>query len=582
MLPDPISRAARRLPLLASALLVAAATAAVYGQTLSFPFLPYDDDLYVTANRHVLGGLSAGSARWALTTFHASNWHPLTWLSHMADVSLFGTDAGMHHGVNVLLHGVNALLLLFLLHRWTGAAWRSAAVAALFALHPLHVESVAWVAERKDLLSAFFFLLALGAYGRYAEAPGRVRMAAVAGLFALALASKPSAVTFPFVLLLLDSWPLKRLAPPPGGDGGAAEPFLRRLVPLVAEKVPLFLLSAASCVVTVMAQREGGSLASFRMASPAARVLNALVSYASYLRTAAWPAGLSAYHPYPAAGLPVAQGAAAALLLAGATAAAIRYGRRFPWLPVGWFWYLGTLVPMIGIVQVGGQAMADRYTYLPLVGIFVAVAWGIGEAVDRSAALRRPVAAASTAALLLLAAAAHRQAGFWGNDEALFRQAVENTRDNWFALNCLAYDLDARGEREEAIRRVRESIRIRPDYPVARFNLGAILYRAGRVEESFSAFRDAAALDPRYADAWFGQGMARRAQGRTEEALPPLLEALRLDPENASLLVNLAETEALLGRKEEAARHFGRALALSPGDGRARRGLSAIGRDGSR
>jgi len=346
------------------ALLLAVGTAAVYLPVRSFDFCGFDDDAYVSENALVRQGLTPRGVAWAFTTFRAANWHPLTWLSHMLDVSLFGMEPGAHHLVNVAFHAANAVLLFLVLRGMTGALWGSAAVAALFALHPLHVESVAWIAQRKDVLSAFFFLLMLSAYLRYARSPSRGRLAAVTALFALGLLAKPMLVTAPFVLLLLDFWPLGRFggAHPDPGTLPAGHPPAVGVRRAVLEKVPLFLLSALSSVVTVVAQSRGGAMVPADALPFGARAANALVACAAYLWKTFWPAGLAVYYPHTKGELPAWKIAGAAALLSALTGIAVREARRRPYLAVGWLWFLGMLVPVIGLVQVGGQAMADRYT----------------------------------------------------------------------------------------------------------------------------------------------------------------------------------------------------------------------------
>jgi protein O-mannosyl-transferase len=402
-------------------LLLALATLAIYWPVRHYAFVEYDDDDYVSNNPVVRAGLSWSNFVWAFDDQHACNWHPLTWLSHMLDRQLFGAHPGPQHIVNVLLHTANAVLLFLVLLRMTGLPWRSAFVAVLFAWHPAHVESVAWIAERKDVLSTLFFLLTLLAYRRYTLRKNAMRFALVALFFVLGLMAKPMLVTLPFVLLLLDYWPLERLCSP------------RQFWPLVVEKIPLFALSAASCVVTFVVQKSNGAVASLESVSIYERLGNATLSYARYLGTLFFPVHLIVpYAINPGTNVLAVCGAAIGLVFA--TIAAIEWGSRCKYIPVAWFWYLGTLVPVIGIVQVGSQAMADRYTYIPSVGIFIAVVWGAAELLPR-----RVCAVAGVAVLALCAALTVRQLGYWKNSETLFKHTLAIDPANLDAVNGLAW-----------------------------------------------------------------------------------------------------------------------------------------------
>ncbi len=504
----------RAVPL-AIAAAIAILTLAVYARVAGYPFVAYDDDLYVTQNPHVLAGLSAEGAAWAFTTTSAANWHPLTWLSHMADVSLFGVNPGAHHAVNVVIHAANALLLFFLLSRTTGAPWRSGFVAALFSLHPLHVESVAWVAERKDVLSALFFLLACRAHVRYVERPGRGRYLALAAFFCLGLLSKPTVVTLPFVLLLLDYWPLGRMAPGKGPADRLPVPLGR----LLLEKVPLFLLAAAVSAVAYATQQAGGTVSGFPWAIRAAHAVNAC---AGYIGKMFWPGSLAVFYPFSGGNLSGPATAAAVALLASATALALATLRSRPYLAAGWFWYLVTLVPASGIVQVGAHSMADRYTYLPLVGIFVMLAWGVPPLLpDRPG---RKAALAASAALVLSSAAVASwfQVGYWRDSEALFSRALNVTADNWVAHYNLALVLQRQGRDAEAAPHYLAMLRIVPELPDtapnlarAHNNLGVALERLGDLEGASTQFRESLRLRPRdpTVEANLGNVLRRKAAG---------------------------------------------------------------------
>ena len=520
----------RAVPLAVSALLLAL-VAVVYAQARAFAFVNLDDPQYVTANPAVLRGLHAEGLAWAFGTFHAANWHPLTWLSHMADVSLFGLDAGAHHLVSAALHALNAVLLFAFLRRATGATWRSAAVAALFAIHPLHVESVAWVSERKDVLSGLLFFLTLHAWLGWVRRGGAARYLAAAGLFALGLLAKPMLVTLPFVLLLLDFWPLGRLR---AGGGGRRGPVLAALV---VEKLPLLALALASSVATWLAQESGDAVVALEAIPLGGRVSNALVSYVLYVSRTVWPSGLAAFYPHPAlaeGGIPAWETLGAAALLCGLTAAAVRQRSRRPWLLFGWLWFAGMLVPVAGLVQVGAQGLADRYTYLPLVGLLVAAAWGAAEVVERLRLPRWAVAGAFGVVLVALGAAAHRQAETWQDSLSLHRRALAVTERNWNAWN----------------------------------GLGDALSDAGRPAEAIPAYREALRLDPRLASAWNGLGAAQGRLGAPGEAIAPLQEALRLRPRYADAWQNLGTAWAALGQHARAAECFRSAVRLRPDDAR--------------
>jgi hypothetical protein len=532
----PARRRNPRTALVAAALALAAALPTLLGG-LSRSFISLDDPQYVFENPVVRGGLGTASLRWALTTFHGANWHPLTWVSHLLDVSLFGLDPRWHHLTSVALHAATTALLFVALARLTGALGASACAAALFGAHPLHVESVAWIAERKDVLSGACFALALLAYERYARRPGAGRMSAVAALLALGLAAKPMLVTLPCVLLLLDFWPLGRLRV--GGAPGAVAPGR-----LLAEKLPLFALAAASSVVTVVAQRAEGAMALMGEVPAGARLANAAVSYATYVARTIWPHPLAVYYPYPLGGHPGWKIGAAALALAAITAAALAQRRRRPFLLVGWLWFAGMLVPVIGLVQVGQQAMADRYAYLPLAGLLVAGVW-LARAPAGAPARRRQAAAAVAVALVAaLTAAAAAQTRLWRDSVTLFTHTLAHTKDNWVISNNLGVVLDGLGRRQEALACFQEALRVRPGYADAHNNLAIVFMKTGRPDEGIRHFREAVRLDPGLVDARVNLGRALALRGRPREAVAALEEALRIQPDNAEAAALLAAVRA--------------------------------------
>lgn len=533
-----------------------AATVLLFLPVAGHEFISLDDGLYVTGNPVVQGGLTPDGFLWAFRTFHASNWHPLTWLSHMADAELFGLAACSHHMVNVVFHAANAVLLFWVLGRMTGALWRSLLAALLFAVHPLHVESVAWISERKDVLSTFFGLLAILQYARYVERRSAARYAVVAACFALGLMAKPMLVTLPFVLLLLDYWPLNRF--PAGGTGTAAPGgFLEPLSRLLLEKAPLFLLAAASCVVTYLAQQRGGSVGPQELYPLPLRAANALVSYGIYLRQTIWPARLAVIYPYAHGSFPAWKAAGAGILLAAVTAGTVRFGRRLPHLPVGWLWFLGTLVPVIGLVQVGNQLHADRYMYLPSIGLFLAFAWSLPDPAPGRIPWSRIGAAAAGAWVLGLAAVASADLGYWRDSETLYRRAMDVTEGNWLArkyLGIAVYNRGAAlgnsGRPDEAVARFEEALRVYPEYELAHYSLGVTLGRMGRTEEGVEHFRKAIRIDPAFYEAHFQLGVALGALGRPDEASAHFREALKFGPRDPAFRdqVERALSQALPGR----------------------------------
>jgi len=565
-------------------LLLALATLLVFAPVASNEFVNYDDPDYVSANPRVQSGLSLANVAWAFTTGHASNWHPLTWLSHMLDRQVFGARPGPQHLVNVAFHIANALLLFLLLRRLTGAHWPSAAVAALFALHPLHVESVAWISERKDVLSAFFFLLTLGAYARYAQPlasgmrqggnarppastlgprPSTGFYALALVLFALGLMCKPMLVTLPFLLLLLDFWPLRRFSlfsrvehPTPSSRTSA--PVLR----LLLEKVPFVVLSLASCVVTFVAQEKGGAVSTILPLRE--RVANALVSYARYLAKTFCPTDLSVLYPHPGH-WPLWQVALSASILMAISAVALWQFRARPWLAVGWFWFLGALVPVIGLVQVGIQSMADRYTYLPLIGLFIVLVWGLADALPAGPGRPRALAAAAALSLVACAALTLRQLGFWHDSETLFRRAVQVTPNNYLAYNNLGHYLSGKGKTAEAMANYTRALEINPLYDEALNNIGYALAGQRRFPEAIGFYERALRVRPTQVEVHNNLGNALSEMGRLTEAVEQYLIALKENPEHVDAHNNLGIALAMQGKLDEAIPHFRAAIRFKPG-----------------
>ncbi|HSC27663.1 MAG TPA: tetratricopeptide repeat protein [Vicinamibacterales bacterium] len=550
-----------------------AANLIVFGPVVRHGFINLDDPQYVTENRHVLGGLTWQSLAWAATASYAGNWHPLTWVSHMLDVRFFGVDPRGHHLSSLVLHILNTLLVFGVLHRMTRAPARSAAVAALFAIHPLHVESVAWVAERKDVLSAFFWLLTMWAYVRYVERSNLARYTIVLLCFVAGLAAKPMVVTLPFVLLLLDYWPLRRV--PVVDEAPWTSPQNRTaLRGLVLEKLPMFGCALASGAVTVWVQKAGGAMRGLDALPVGDRVANALQTYLAYIGKMLWPANLAALYPI-SRGDSVWPAALAALVLVSITLVALRAARRCPFVPVGWLWYLGTLVPVIGLVQVGSQRMADRFTYIPFVGLFVIVAWGVPLVLRRSKTVDAAVGVVAAVLLAAGAAVAREQTAVWHDSIRLWRHTLAVTENNHLAHHYLAHALAAAGQPVEAAAEYRRALEIRPDYPDAHNGLGVILAASGKHDEAIAHYRQAIRFSPQYAAALTNLGASLMAQSRTDEALIHLREAVRLDPEFAQAHSNLGTALANTGRPEEAIPSFETALRLGPGYADAHRHLGA-------
>ncbi|MEW6264960.1 MAG: tetratricopeptide repeat protein [Thermodesulfobacteriota bacterium] len=551
------------LPLLAG-LLLAVVTLVVYWPVAGHDFVNYDDPKYILENPYVRSGLTPRGLAWALTTFHASNWHPLTWLSHMLDSQLFGLKPGPHHLVNLLWHTANAVLLFALLFRLTKNPWPAFLAAALFAWHPLHVESVAWVAERKDVLSTFFWLLTVWAYVAYLQRPGRGSYLLVVGALALGLMAKPMLVTLPFTLLLLDFWPLGRWAWP-GLENKTGLNNSSTLASLVLEKLPLFALTAVSCVITYLAQQHGGAMTSWERLPLAVRAANALVSYVGYIGLMFWPHPLAVLYPHPGS-VTIGPVVGAALLLAVVTALAIKFARKAPYLIVGWLWYLGTLVPVIGIIQVGRQAMADRYTYVPLIGLFIAAAWGLQDLAARRRLLHQALTGAALAFLTACLILTWYQLDYWKNGFTLFLHATQVTRNNDWAHYNVANAYQRQRDFEKAAKHYLEALRINPRFPDAHLNLGHVHLVQGRLDEAALEFNETLRLDPQAVGAYGNLGLVRMRQGRNEEALSNFSQALRLNPSDPSVHNNMGTALWMLGRRDEAIRHFTEALRLKPGD----------------
>ncbi len=523
----------------------------IFGQAIHFGFVNFDDDVYVYKNPHVTGGVTGTDIHWAFTHVHSSNWHPITWLSHMLDCQFYGLNAGGHHFNNILIHAITCVLLFLLLRRMTGFLWRSAFVAAVFAIHPLRVESVAWIAERKDVLSGLFFVLTIAVYVWYARRSwSLVRYLVVALMFSLALMSKPMVVTLPFVLLLLDYWPLNRFT------ASKNHPIPWRCV---LDKIPLLALSAATCAITVLAQHEAVSPLPLLL-----RLSNAALSSVVYLRQMLFPSGLVVLYPFPEHGLPQSEIFLACGLLIAISATVFLGRRKSPWLLFGWLWYLGMLVPVIGILQVGAQAHADRYTYLPQIGLCIALTWSVAELAARWRPHHLALSGVSTAVVLALAVCAHQQTTYWQNSRTLWTRALAFTSDNIVAQNNLGNALLDDGKVDEAIPHFKEARRIKPEDAKAAFNLGNALINKGELTEGIANLSQALQLNPNYTEAHINLGSAFLKTGKVDDAVDHFQKALQLEPAQPSAWNDLGYARLQQGAAEKAAECFQKALQLDP------------------
>ncbi len=536
---------------------------------ISADFVNYDDLWYVSLNEVVQRGITWQGIKWAFTTGELSNWHPVTWLSHMLDVQVFGMRPGWHHAVNVVLHASNSVLLLWLLAGMTGSVWRSALVAALFAWHPLHVESVAWISERKDVLSTFFGLWSLIAYLAYVRRGAWWRYWLSVALLAIGLMTKPMLVSWPFVMLLLDFWPLGRLRKP--GDGTIDWPALPGLA---LEKAPMFLLVIAASAATVLAQGHGGSIIPAEELPLGERLSAASLAYGAYLTKTLWPRHLVAFYPHPGE-TPIAPAMAGLALLVTVTAIAWLLRRRFPHVLTGWLWYVGTLVPVIGIIQVGSQAFADRYTYVPLIGLFMILAWSIPGPWPSSAARRAVIGATACAALAVLLALTWRQAGYWRDSFALWRHALAVQPDNVLAHNNLALALNEVGYSDEAREHWRQSAE-KVNYHDGQYNYGLSLFKAGRHRECLPYFALAVQLRPKNSNTHLYAGIALFSLGETDHAIEAFRASISCDPDIADAHYNLGVALVKQGLTEEARTAYRRAIELDQAIANAYKHLGTI------
>ena len=576
---------------------------AVYWQVQNFGFVNYDDQLYVTQNFKTQAGITWGSISSAFTDVRTGNWHPLTMISHMLDWQMFGGNAGGHHWSSLIIHIVNTVLLFLLLNSLTGAVWRSALVAALFAIHPINVESVAWVAERKNVLSTFFWILTMLFYVWYVKHPGWKRYLPVFFCFALGLMSKPMLVTLPFVLLLLDYWPLNRTAIHTRNDHPIeVHLFFQagkvKLRFLLLEKIPLFILTAISVCVTVYAAKSASAVAQFDILPLSQRIYNAILSYALYLKKLFWPTDLAVF--YPLRDIPIQQVLPAAVLLIVITVICCKYYKKHPYLVVGWFWYLGTLVPVIGLVQVGSQAMADRYAYVPFIGLFIALSWTVTDII-RNRFLQKITAVLAVMLLVGLFVVTYNQVAYWKNSFSLFERALHVTKENFLAhvgvgneltkqnrineaishfqasininpknpANYMAYvslgnALSLQNKKTEAIAAFKAALNINPQNDGAYYRLGLVLFQTGRADEAIAEYQKAIALNNDYPLYHGSLGNAYLGQGKTEEAIKEYKEVLRIQPDNIDAHNNLGIVLMGQGKLDGAMKYFQESVRIEP------------------
>ena len=544
-------------------LLFVVAIVVVYGQTLGFQFIQFDDDLYVTENRFVKTGLSSDNLIWAFNFQDKKRnyWQPLTWMSHMLDVDLYGMRPGWHHLTNVLFHLANTLLLFFILHRMTGALWRSSAVAILFALHPINAESVAWVAERKNVLSTFFWMLTLLTYIYYTEYPNFRRYLVVVCVFCLGLLAKPMLVTLPFVLLLLDYWPLNRI-----GLRQPASSHQRPAMGVIMEKVPLLGLSLLSIYVSSASVKGAGNVVTLHSRPLMLRISNATVSYVEYIAKTIWPQNLAVFYPYPVK-IPLWQFTAALTVLIVITLAVFRERKSRPYLAIGWLWYLGTFMPVTGLVQVGlWPALANRWAYIPLIGIFVMLAWGVTDLWKQWRLSPSALTAAFTAVISAGLVVAWIQVGYWKDSFTLFQHALNVTPNNYVAHNILGKELKNRDEVDQAITHFRKAITIKPSYALPYFNLANALELQGQSAQAVKYYKQAIRLLPDFASAHNNLGVLLEQQGRFDEAVDHLKAVLALEDDEAGVHLNIGNVLVKQRKYDAALEHYNRALAMDPGN----------------
>ena len=533
----------------------------VYWQVSGFEFVGYDDSKYIPLASKPL---SLESIIWSFQSLEFSNWHPLTWLSLIFDYNLYGSNAGGYHITNLLLHVLNTLILFFLFNKMTGTVYRSAFVAALFALHPLHVESVAWVSERKDVLSAFFWFLTMWGYVLYAQKPDWKKYLLVVSFFVLGLMAKPMLVTLPFVLLLMDYWPLGRMKltkTMPDNNSGAEK---KSLSFLLWEKTPLLLLTFFSCVITYVAQDKYNAVISLQNISLSKRIFNAINSYVGYLEKTFWFQNLGVFYPYPDR-FDSLEIIIAVILIALLTALALILIKKSPYLAVGWFWYLGALIPVIGLVQVGSQAMADRYTYIPLIGIFIMLVWGIPDVLSKIKYGKYINLFIVTIFIATAATASYYRVQIWENNFTLFEHAIEYDKKKFIAYHILGYNAAKYGDNEKALYYYYQTLKINPKYDPAYVHAGNVLQKMGKLDEAINCYLKALQINNRSAEAQYNLGVVLILKNRFQEAADHFKESLKINPDDADVHNNLGIALVKAGKIKEGLEHFQKSLHLNPG-----------------
>jgi tetratricopeptide (TPR) repeat protein len=553
--------------------------AAVYIQVGNYEFTNSDDIVYVTQNYHVSSGITGKNIIWAFSSVEACNWHPITWISHMVDSQFYGMNPRGHHLTNVIIHTASSLLLLLLLIRFTGSLWRSSFVAFLFALHPLHVESVAWVAERKDVLSAFFWFLTLLFYSEYVSKQKPTLYILSLLTFVLGLMSKPMLVTLPIVMFLMDFWPLNRYRYEDQGQGPQPSASGFPLYALVKEKIPFFVCSLLSAVVTIYAQNKGGAVQSFVAMPIGLRIENALTSYVMYIIKMLWPQDLAVLYPFSFS-IPLWEVIGSLLFLILVSGATIRLRHRYPYLLVGWFWFLVTLVPVIGLIQVGLQSMADRYTYIPLIGLFIMIAWGVPNLARGIKHWEGTLALLACAVIIASAALTWQQLGYWRDSISLFRHALQCTTGNYYAHNNLGVALASKGDLDAAIKEYYEALRLFPNYSDPHNNLGLVLASKGDLNAAIKEYKQSLRLEPKNPYSYNNLGIALARKGDMDSAIQRFQEALRINPDNAGTHNNLGFALAIKGDLDAAIKEYHEALRLDPNyaDAHTCLGLALVGK----
>ncbi len=556
--------------------LIIVATVVAYINVFDAQFINFDDPGYVWKNPQVLSGLNGETVTWAFQTNDQGNWHPLTWISLAADYSMFGLNPKAFHAMSFGIHLLSSVLLFWVVQRMTKSVWQSAFVAFVFALHPLHVESVAWISERKDVLSGLFWVLTMGAYALYAESDSKKYYFLAIVLFAVGLLAKPMLVTLTFVLLLLDYWPLQRLAIGEQESSKGKKKKSKTLTQLVVEKIPFFILSVASSIITFIVQGQKKNVVMTEVISIRERIANAIVSYAEYIKLTLFPQGLAIFYPHPVNTFNVFALLVSVILLIGISVLVWMQYKKRPYLLVGWCWFLGTLMPVIGIVQVGMQALADRYMYIPMIGITFMLAWGASTLLKDTDAKRIILKVVFVLVVVAMMAGTYIQVGYWKNSKTLFERALAVTTDNYLAHHLLGTILADSGNGNEAINHFREAIRIMPSYERTHLNLGVALAKQGNLSEAEKHWRRALEIDPNSADVYSNLGHMYQEQGKVKEATEQFEISLRLDPYQMNAHYNYGILLAKSDKLNEAKEHFEQALRITPNYAPARKALQTI------